>query len=145
MLYRWPQGRMIRTLTMVLVMVVVVDLAWQGAYGAFDPFLQSLASYEADLKAAHYPVALLVKTLFFSLLSLAVLVAGIVAIGFHPKSAQFLIEVEQEMTRVSWPSKNDVIRSTVAIAIMTLILALLIAFTDTVIISTVINGILDRS
>jgi preprotein translocase SecE subunit len=60
------------------------------------------------------------------------LVGGIVAVGFHPRADQFLIEVEQEMGRVTWPATNEVWRFTIVIAIMTTLLAALVFVVDLV-------------
>ena len=63
-------------------------------------------------------------------LGAVILIGGVAMIGFVPKAAQFLIEVEQEMSKVTWPSRADLIRSTILIALLSVILALLIAGVD---------------
>ena len=61
-----------------------------------------------------------------------------------PRTVNWLIEVEQEMLRVTWPKQNEVVRSTVIIAIMTVVLAIVIFLVDWLNIQVVVNGILNR-
>jgi preprotein translocase SecE subunit len=65
-------------------------------------------------------------------LALAAFLAGLILIGFRPKTVDFLIEVEQEMVRVEWPTMNVLIRSTLIIAVAIVVLAVLILGVDSV-------------
>jgi preprotein translocase SecE subunit len=69
---------------------------------------------------------------FFAVLALTTLIAGIVAVGFHPRAVDFLIEVEQEMVKVEWPTRSTLVRSTIIIFIATALLAALIFLVDLV-------------
>ncbi len=98
---------------LLLLGLVVADLAWNGVYGQYGTW----TSLQGE------SVQPLVLMLVFGVVSAGLLVGGVVAIGFHPTSARFLIEVEQEMVRVTWPPRSDVVRLTILIAVMAVILA----------------------
>ena len=120
MLYRWPQGRIIRVLFLIAVVLIAADFGF-NAYGQYD----------AWSTAEEQDVSNLVYMGILGVLGAVILIGGGVAmIGFVPKAAQFLIEVEQEMSKVTWPSRADLIRSTILIALLSVILALLIAGVD---------------
>lgn len=44
----------------------------------------------------------------------------------YPRFAEFLISVEAEMNKVSWPSKSELIRSTIVVIFMLLFLAVVL-------------------
>jgi preprotein translocase SecE subunit len=121
-MYKWPQGRVIRTICLILALVVAADLGYTGAYAnivtSMDPSQQ-----EGHLRA-------LVLGIVFVAASLTALIGGLVAAGFHPRAVDFLIEVEQEMVRVEWPQANALVRSTVVIAIAMCVLAAVILGVD---------------
>lgn len=129
MLHRWPQGRIIRTVLMILLLLVVADLVWEGAVGHFGAMDQARA---LNLSLG----------IFYALLAAAALGAGSWLIGFHPTAVAFVIEVEQEMVRVTWPTRPEVIRKTVAISIIAFFLALVIYFSDLLVIKWVIENLL---
>ena len=118
MLYRWPQGRVLRTIFVVLAVAIAVDLVWHGVLG----------QYEAYSRDGH--TTALVGTILFGVLAAVVFIGGIAAIGFVPKTAGFLIEVEREMAQVTWPGRSDIVRATIMITIMTVILAAFIFVID---------------
>ena len=121
MLYRWPQGRIIRVIAMILVALV-----------AFDFGRETWGSYKAIFGPTATSVGISTWIIFGVLSTLTVGVAGVglYLIGFHPKSAQFLIEVEGEMGRVTWPTRSELMRLTVVIAILALILTGIIFAVD---------------
>jgi len=122
MFYRWPQGRIIRTILLVLTLLVAGDLAWNGAWG--------------NIQAARNPAEVLSTTAFWvygiilGSLALAVVIGGLLCIGFLHRTVDFLIEVEHEMARVTWPGRSEVVRATIVISIMTVVLSLLIFAVD---------------
>jgi len=120
-MYKWPQGRVIRTVCLLLLALIVTDLAYNGAYGPLA------LGFGADGSTKQ-----IVLGSFFATLALASLVIGLVAIGFHHNAVEFLIEVEQEMTKVEWPTRANLIRSTIVIFIATALLAGLIFTVDLV-------------
>lgn len=122
-MYKWPQGRVIRTIALVLVLVITADLAWNGAWA-------SLATYYDDSSNTSGQTRQAVFGYIYAALAFGVLLAGVVAIGFHRIAVDFLIEVEQEMTRVTWPTSNELVRSTAVIAVMIVVLGISIFAVD---------------
>lgn len=122
-MYKWPQGRVIRTVALVLILVIAADLAWNGARA-------SLVTYYDDTSAAGGLLRQAVFGYLYAGLALAVLVAGVIAAGFHRVAVDFLIEVEQEMVRVTWPSRSELWRSTAVIAVMIVVLGVSIFAVD---------------
>jgi len=116
-MYKWPQGRIIRIICLVLTALVTFDHPYNGAYG--------------PLTAGEDPKQFVVG-IIFCVLAFAALVSGLVAAGFHPRAVDFLIEVEQEMVRVEWPTMNVLIRSTLIIAVAIAVMAVLILGVDLV-------------
>lgn len=116
----WPKGRVIRIIGLVLVALLVADLGYNGAYAAF-------AAASAGGEGAHRQIAL---GAIYGGLGLAVMVVGIAAVGFHRKAVEFLIEVEDEMTKVVWPGYSELWRSTLVIAIGVTLLAGMIFLSD---------------
>jgi len=121
-MYKWPQGRVIRVCALILVLVIAADLSWTGARSW-------LIQYYGEDKG-NGALRQAVFGYIYAALALAVLVCGIVAAGFHRRAVDFLIEVEQEMVRVTWPSRSELVRSTVVIAIMIVVLAFSIFAVD---------------
>lgn len=119
-MYKWPQGRVIRTICLLLTLLVVADLGYNGVYAQFGAGDTSSQTKQ------------MVLGLFFSAMTLAALVGGLVCAGFHPKAVDFLIEVEQEMVRVEWPKGNALVRSTLIIAVAIVVMAVLILGVDTI-------------
>lgn len=119
-MYKWPQGRVIRTLSLLLLLLIVADLGGNGAYGP-------LAAWASDNNTKQLGIGL-----FFAILTLSILVSGVVLVGFKPFSVDFLIEVEQEMVKVEWPTSSVLIRSTIIIAIATVIVGAIIYAVDVV-------------
>jgi preprotein translocase SecE subunit len=119
-MYKWPQGRVIRTVCLLLTLMVVADLAYNGVWANFGAGETTSQNKQLILGA------------LFAVLCLVALVAGLVAAGFHPKAVDFLIEVELEMTKVEWPKGAGLVRSTLIIAIAIAIMAALIFAVDIV-------------
>lgn len=122
-MYKWPKGQLIRIVVLILVLVIASDLAWNGARA-------SLVNYYDDTSAASGHIRQAIFGYTYAVLALAALVAGVIAAGFHPVGVDFLIEVEQEMIRVTWPTRSELTRSTVVIAIMIVVLGLSIFAVD---------------
>ncbi len=58
---------------------------------------------------------------------------GIFKVVNHPRRADFLIETEGEMKKVSWPGKSEVVGATGVVIITVLLLAALLFASDTVV------------
>jgi preprotein translocase SecE subunit len=117
-MYKWPQGRVIRTISLLFVLLVVFDLSYSGAFGQLG----------AETKDDHTKQLIIGSV--FAALAFAALVSGVMAVGFHHRAVDFLIEVEDEMTKVEWPKLNNLVRSTIIIAVAVVIMAALIFCVD---------------
>jgi preprotein translocase SecE subunit len=127
-MYKWPQGRVIRTIGFILAALICADLAYNGGYGRF-------AAYQSATEAAAGTRQLILAAIFGALTAAAAL-AAVIGIGFHRKAVDFLIEVEQEMAKVEWPKWDSLWRSTLIIAVAVVILAMVIFGIDGVILWT---------
>ena len=117
-MYKWPQGRLIRTIGFILAALICADLAYNGGYGRY-------AAYQSATEAAAGTRQLILAVVFGVLAAAAAIVAA-VAIGFHRQAVDFLIEVEHEMTKVEWPKWDSLWRSTLIIAVAVTVLAIVI-------------------
>jgi preprotein translocase SecE subunit len=105
----------------ILCALIAVDLGWTGAWGRLGAY------FAADGVGAR---AQLVLGIIYAVLALAAIIAGLIAIGFHHRAVDFLIEVEQEMTKVEWPKTNHLVQATLVIAVAITILTLVILGVD---------------
>lgn len=118
-LYKWGQGRVTRQVTFAALAVIAGIGAWQ-----LSQFVTGLASGESagpDLGVLRFavPGALLAAGLW--------LCFRIVNI---PRFAEFLIAVEAEMAKVSWPTATEVFRSSAVVIFLIFALAFLLAAFD---------------
>jgi preprotein translocase subunit SecE len=104
--YKPSQGRIVRQATFV----VLASIVWMGCYQLRNQLRESYEQWQLAL-----PVALVVAGtwLAFRLVN-------------YPRFADFLIAVEGELNKVSFPSKDEVIRSTIVVIMVIFILAALI-------------------
>ena len=117
--YKWNQGRVTRQVTFGALALLVGIGAWQLAQ-----VIIGMASGEAsgpDLGVLRFllPASLLAAGLW--------LCFRIVNI---PRFAEFLIAVEAEMAKVSWPTGQEVFRSSVVVIFLIFALAALLAAFD---------------
>ncbi len=127
-MHRWPAGRIIRLIVLGLAVLITVDLA----YHAWAALTATTAPAAAIATPAGQPGPLvggsttaLVVGILYAVLAVAVLVAGLAVAGFHRRCVDFLIEVQDEMTRVEWPNWPTVWRTTLVVAAMMLVLSLI--------------------
>lgn len=135
-MYKWPQGKFIRMSLLVLTLVATGDLGWQS-YASIASYLDSLGSESVAWQAA-------VQGGVLGIMALVTVIGGVLCVAFLPKTVDWLIEVEHEMMKVTWPGQSEIVRSTIAISIMTVILALLILAVDSVNYQFVVKWILQR-
>jgi len=107
---------------MVLGAVIAADLGYAGAYAAF-------ATYSGDAAGAGATRQLILGILY-SVLALSAILTGLIAAGPHQRAVQFLIEVEDEMTKVVWPKGGELWRSTLVIAVAIAVIAGIVFLTD---------------
>lgn len=132
-MYKWPQGRVIRVICLIMVAVIAADFAWNGAYKGFGT-----AASSAD-QAAH--IRQLVQGGFFAACSLATLIAGLIMVGFLPRTVDFLVEVESEMTRVEWPEPGPLFRTTLVVGLVLVVVAATVLAVDYVFITLMRSGL----
>lgn len=104
-LYKPSQGKITRQVTCAVIWITIA-LASLRLY-------QTL--YEADVWQYIGPLTLLVVGFW----------AGYRAVNY-PKFADFLIAVEAEMNKVSWPSKGELMRSSVVVIFVIFLLAIVL-------------------
>ncbi len=122
MFYLWPQGRIVRICVMVLGALLAVDLGYNGAYAAFGTWAGDTAGSGA--------VRQLVLGIIYATIATAALGTALVAAGPHKRAVQFLIEVQDEMTKVTWPKMSELWRSTLVVALAIAVLAGVVFLTD---------------
>lgn len=110
-LYKANQGRLVRRLTMIGIIVFFVS----GAYKFFQLGLANVPLLsEQGAKGVVAGLICVIGAWFaFRLINWSVF-------------ADFLISVEAEMVKVSWPSKAEVYSSTIVVLVMFFLLAVLI-------------------
>ncbi len=134
-MYKWPQGRVIRVISFLLCVAIAADLGWNGSAKLYVFFTEGMDPGSAEnahkgfFDSAKWQQ--LAPGTIFALAALFALVGGAIAIFVKHSTVDFLIEVEQEMTRVTWPSINDLVRHTLFIAVMIAVLASAIFVVDT--------------
>lgn len=111
--YKRSQGRVVRQATFAALFIVVLLGAWRVS-----------ALFDANRDASWY---------FFSGVEYAV-PAVILCLGLwlsyrlvnYPPFADFLISVEAEMNKVSWPSRTELIRNSMVVIFLMFFLAFLL-------------------
>lgn len=113
--YKPTQGRLVRQFTALAIWVIVALGAW------------SLYSTMRSMMGT--------ESLAPSIVPVVVLIAGL-WIGFRlvnwPRFADFLIAVEAEMNKVTWPSKEELIRASVVVIFTIFFLAITLFLFDVV-------------
>ncbi len=105
--YKPNQGRIVRQLTALAIWVVVALGCW-SLYGSLRGGLES-GSYLIPA----IPAVALMAGLWF----------GFRVVNW-PRFADFLIAVEAEMNKVTWPSKDELIRASIVVILTIFILAI---------------------
>lgn len=109
-LYKRSQGRIARQVTFGAVVAALAFGAWQ------------LSEYLVDTNAGMrfgLPGLVLLLGLWFAYRVVNV-----------PRFADFLISVEAEMAKVSWPSRSELIRSSIVVLVTIIALAAILAIYD---------------
>jgi len=117
MFHLWPQGRIVRICVMVLAAIIAADLA-TGAWAGFAVFHEQGSRGQLALGS------------FYALLALAAAAVGFGAAGPHKKAVGFLIEVQDEMTKVEWPKVSELWRRTLVVALAIAVIAGIVLLTD---------------
>ena len=114
-LYKARQGRIVRQVTCLALWLAI----WLGAWQLYE----TLGSGDYAQTIWHYtvPIVLVVLGMWFSF-----------RLVNWPKFADFLIAVEAEMTKVSWPTKTELYRASMVVIFTMAFLALLLFTYDLV-------------
>ncbi|MFH1421339.1 MAG: preprotein translocase subunit SecE [Planctomycetota bacterium] len=127
-IYKSGQGKNAR-------LVAAVSLSVLNLYGCYSLFNAINSGKWAELVILEIPgveVLLTPPLLVSVVLFLAVSFAIYWSCNWH-KSADFLIETEAELRKVSWPSKNELVGSSAIVLVVIILLSLLILGIDYII------------
>lgn len=109
--YKRNQGRIVRQVTFAAIALTLLLAAWQ-VWGALDAGGTGAAWYIMPGMEYLVPGLILLAGCWFSY-----------RLVNYPQFADFLIAVEAEMNKVSWPSKTELIRSSLVVIFMMFFLA----------------------
>ncbi|MBA4029434.1 MAG: preprotein translocase subunit SecE [Planctomyces sp.] len=116
--YKRNQGRLVRYLTAAAIILAVLLGCWTFSVRVFDDLISQLVSaFPAAESAAPWirigvPLAM---ALFGSWCGWRLV--------HYPVFADFLIEVESEMARVTWPERHELIKATGVVLFVTITLS----------------------
>jgi preprotein translocase subunit SecE len=111
--YKRNQGRIVRQVTFAALAITLLLAAWH---------LWALLQNRSGILWSHVPGMEYLQYLAPALLLLVGLWISYRLVNY-PQFADFLIAVEAEMNKVSWPSKTELIRSSLVVIFMMFFLA----------------------
>ncbi len=132
-MYKWPHGRIIRIACLILILLIAGDLGYNGAYANLVVGLGNSDASDHIQKIAFGGM--------FAAVTLGLVIAGVVVVGFNHRTVDFLINVEQEMKQVEWPTRTSLLYSTVIISITMAVVGGLIMGVDFVVHQVLFNYI----
>lgn len=115
-IYKRNQGRIVRQVTCLSIWVVVALAAWR----LYEVYLQS-----ASFGGVSESVALLLRRGLPVLLLAAGMWFGYRLVNW-PRFADFLISVEAEMHKVSWPTRSELVKASSVVIFVIFFLAMLL-------------------
>ncbi|QDU85808.1 preprotein translocase subunit SecE [Planctomycetes bacterium Pla163] len=128
MTYREDQGRMARMFAFWSLVFVTLF----GCSFLFDMLFNNVESLRTPLLERPLPIVRIEATGAF--LIAAVIFLGLTALIWRwqqrRKVADFLIDTEHELRKVTWPSVDDVVNTSTVVVICVMILMGFLAFTD---------------
>lgn len=116
--YKRSQGRVARQVTLAVLAIVTALAAWR-LYTVWTGFPNGIQDLFGESGRYIIPTILLVVGLWLSFRAVN-----------YPKFADFLIAVEAEMNKVSWPSRGELVRASLVVIFVILLLAGLLYFYD---------------
>jgi preprotein translocase subunit SecE len=138
-LYKRNQGRLARQATFAALAVIVALGAWsmhhyfQGAYAGGGATTAGQPTMGEQTAAARDTMLTTGQAIRVYVLPLAVLAVGLWA-SFRtvqfPSFADFLISVEGEMNKVSWPARGELFRASVVVMFVIFFLAAILFLYD---------------
>lgn len=127
--YKHGQGKVSRGVAALAVGLLGVF----GCYrlylwlGARDPFKEEFEGLHGILPDIPLNPALLISCGL-----LIALLVGIYVLSNRPKVADFLLDTEAELKKVSWPSRKEIVGSSVVVMVVVVIMGLYIVVLDAV-------------
>lgn len=117
-LYKRTQGKITRQVTAASLFVTIALGCWQ-----LSVMLKTWSWLQARALGLEYaiPGALIALGGWFSY-----------RLVNYPPFADFLIAVEAEMAKVSWPSRRELVRATIVVLVTMLVLTIMLSVYDTV-------------
>ena len=112
--YKPSQGKMTRQVTFVILVVTVLLAAWR-MYNFWPTFPDWWQRAFTENGRYLLPGGLMLVGLWISF-----------RVVNYPRFADFLVAVEAEMNKVSWPSRTELVRSSIVVIVVILALAALL-------------------
>ena len=113
--YKRSQGRMVRQVTFIVIATVSALGAWRLFESVMKEMALSSMGALGELIRYGVPVFLLVLGAW---------------VGYRlvnwPKFADFLISVEAEMNKVSWPGRSELVKASIVVIVLIALLAMLL-------------------
>lgn len=111
-LYKPSMGRIVRQVVFFTLLVIFIMAGWR---------LRTMLSMENTTNGLTLFLAVSAVGAWFSY-----------RLVNYPRLADFLISVEGEMAKISWPTKTELIRSAIVVIVVMIILAVLLWLFDTI-------------
>lgn len=117
-LYKPTQGRVVRQVTFAAVGLVALFTAWEIHQGRWFDWLVALVGLNQSATLVVFLALALIGVWFaFRLVN-------------YPRFSDFLISVEAEMNKVSWPSKTELWRASLVVIFVIFAMATLLFLFD---------------
>ncbi len=114
-IYKRSQGRVARQATFAVLALFVLVAAWRLSVTAINWRLPGLGGNGEHLLRFGLPGALGLVGIWISFRLVNI-----------PSFADFLIAVEAEMNKVSWPTRQELIRSSIVVILLIVVMALIL-------------------
>jgi len=120
--YKASQGKLVRQITCLAIWMIALLGSWRLYEGFFKEFQfrqWGLTGTSGDVLRYGFPFLALAAGLWF----------GYRMVNW-PRFADFLISVEAELNKVTWPSRSELVRASMVVMFTIFFLALLLFFYD---------------
>lgn len=114
-IYKRSQGRVARQVTFAVLALFVLVAAWRLSVTAINWRVPGLGDNSEHLLRFGLPGALALLGIWISFRLVNI-----------PSFADFLIAVEAEMNKVSWPTRQELVRSSIVVILLILVMALIL-------------------
>lgn len=128
-LYKRNQGRMVRQLTCLAIWFFVVAGVWRCHQLYLSKFFASLSGPTTNNAPA-------TSQLLLGYLAAVLLAGAGIWFGYRlvnwPRFADFLISVEAELNKVSWPTQKELVRASMVVIFTILFMSILLFLYDAI-------------